>query len=410
MMMTQTRLRSRRTLSLILALLLCVSVLAVPTAASDIADRFDETDWHLGLNDRGTTYSLLFHRNGTFSYFGWKGLDHGTGEWKYSDGLLWLNLGSISSTGLGWESYKPDGDSFYGKTYTTDTGTFTPSLTPASTSTYSELYNKWYNDIRVDVGRKTVTWTDAKPYINAQNRVMVPLRATAEAMGLDVSWDSQTKTAVFTGIRRLEYYTEYELKVYFPAGSKYAKVEYRLAGSSGLICEKTVKMDTSAVNLNGRVYAPVRYLVEAFGCTVEWNNSTRCVYVSDDGCIDVPAPVPIRKLTDGKYTVRIFEGGLSNVSGGVGAYAEVLENRGTDEYGHIKYETVDVAVLVFTDKTDIIVDSYHDWAYDFSPSSERYVHFSDIWEFFERVYCSSEIVTIEIKDGELVSVNIYYHS
>lgn len=118
MMMTKTRLRSRRTLSLILALLLCVSVLAVPTAASDIADRFDETDWSLSLNNRGTTYSLLFHRNGTFSYFGLMNNLHGTGEWKYSDGLLQLNLGSISSTGLGWQSFRPDGDSFYGKTYT----------------------------------------------------------------------------------------------------------------------------------------------------------------------------------------------------------------------------------------------------------------------------------------------------
>lgn len=112
------------------------------------------------------------------------------------------------------------------------------------------------------------------------------------------------------------------------------------------------------------------------------------------GCINVPTPVPIRKLADGKYTVRIFEGGLSNVSGGVGAYAEILKDCGADEYGHINYETVDTAVMVFTDKTDIIVDSYHDWAYDFGSNSEKYVHFSDIWDFFERVCCSTEIVTI----------------
>ncbi len=399
---TKKRLGSRRAFSLILALLLCAAMLAVPTAASDIADRFDETNWNLTLNSGiAGHYFTLFHRNGTFSYVN-ENRDFGAGYWKCTDGLLQLIF-----SGLDWESYKPDGDGFIcTKSYNSAAGPSTPTLRPSP----ADYYTKIYNSIPVLVNQYPVTWTDATPYVDEQNRVMVPLRALADAMGLDVSWDSQTKTAIFTGIRRLEYYTEYELKVYFPAGSRYARAEYRLAGSSGLICEKTVKMDTSAVNLNGRVYAPVRYLAEAFGCTVEWNNSTRCVYVSDDGGIDVPTPVPIKKLADGKYTVRIFEGGLSNVSGGVGAYAEVLENRGTDEYGHIKYETVDVGVLVFTDKTDIIVDSYHDWAYDFSPSSERCVHFSDIWDFFERVYCSSEVVTIEIKDGELVSVNIYYHS
>lgn len=409
MMMTKKRLRSRRTLSLILALLLCVSVLAVPTAASDIADRFDETDWHLGLNDRGTVYSLLFHRNGTFSYFGWKGLDHGTGEWKYSDGLLRLKL---SFAGLGWQSYKPDGDSFYGESYMADSGLFTPDLTPASTSTYSELYSKWYNDIRVNVDGKTVKWTDAKPYINAQNRLMVPLRAAAEAMGLEVSWDARNKTAVFTGTRS-SLYERYELKVYFPVGSKSFKVEYRFAGHSSLICEESVEMDTSAVNLNGRVYAPIRYLAETFGYTVTWDGViSRSANLSVNYDIDNLPPAPTKKLADGKYKVRIYRDGLTKVNGGVAAYAEIVEGSIIDGTSITVYDAVDALTLLFTDKTDIVVDSWHGYGLEsrYSQSTERFLHFSDIRNFFEQVYCNSEIVSIEIKDGELVTVNIDYHS
>ena len=44
------------------------------------------------------------------------------------------------------------------------------------------------NAITVTVDNKAVVWEDATPFIQ-DNRTLVPLRAAAEAMGLEVDWD-----------------------------------------------------------------------------------------------------------------------------------------------------------------------------------------------------------------------------
>ena len=48
------------------------------------------------------------------------------------------------------------------------------------------------SSIQVLVDGQPVVWTDAIPFANKDSRTMVPLRATAEAMGLDVVWDAET--------------------------------------------------------------------------------------------------------------------------------------------------------------------------------------------------------------------------
>jgi len=56
---------------------------------------------------------------------------------------------------------------------------------------------------------------------------------------------------------------------------------------------KTVSMDTAAAIVNGRTYAPARYLAEAFGYNVGWDGNTSTVTISR-GKVEtvVPAPAP----------------------------------------------------------------------------------------------------------------------
>ena len=115
--------------------------------------------------------------------------------------------------------------------------------------------------ISITVKGVAVTWTDAAPFIDANDRTMVPLRAVADAMGLDVNWDAAAREASFTGSGKT---------IYFPIGSTNART------SSG----GTVKMDTAAVIVNDRTYAPIRYLAEYFGYTVGWDAATRTVTIT----------------------------------------------------------------------------------------------------------------------------------
>ncbi len=114
--------------------------------------------------------------------------------------------------------------------------------------------------VSVTVNGAPVHFTDALPFIDENSRTMVPLRAVAEALGLTVSWDGAAREASFTDGSRT---------IIFPIGSSTARTE---DGSP-------VEMDTAAVIVNDRTYAPVRYLAQYFGFAVGWDAAARTVQI-----------------------------------------------------------------------------------------------------------------------------------
>jgi len=112
--------------------------------------------------------------------------------------------------------------------------------------------------INLSVHEKPIVWWDAEPYIDGNNRTMCPFRIIGEALGLTAGWDGEKREAYFTDGSRT---------IYFPIDGKTART------SEG----GTVQMDTAAVIVNGRTYAPVRYLAEYFGYSVGWDGASRTV-------------------------------------------------------------------------------------------------------------------------------------
>ncbi len=115
--------------------------------------------------------------------------------------------------------------------------------------------------VEVTVNGSYVGWTDAWPFIDENSRTMVPLRAVAEALGLTVGWNDAAKEASFTDGSRA---------IIFPIGSRTA-----YSGGGGRI-----EMDTAAVIVNSRTYAPIRYLAEFFGFAVGWDGATKTVLIT----------------------------------------------------------------------------------------------------------------------------------
>lgn len=97
------------------------------------------------------------------------------------------------------------------------------------------------------------------PYVDAQNRVMVPLRKCLEHIGATVRYDEKTRqiSAAANGV-------ELSCTVGQP--------ELAVNGTA-------VKMDTAASVKEGRTYVPVRFIYEAFGKTVAWHDNSRTVIV-----------------------------------------------------------------------------------------------------------------------------------
>ena len=118
--------------------------------------------------------------------------------------------------------------------------------------------------ITVTVNGTPVAWTDAEPFIDANSRTMVPLRAVADAMNLNVGWFPATRVATFNNGTNA---------ISFP-------IDSTTAGGVTPTAERTIEMDTAAVIVNDRTYAPIRYLAEFFGYTVSWDAATRTVVIT----------------------------------------------------------------------------------------------------------------------------------
>lgn len=95
------------------------------------------------------------------------------------------------------------------------------------------------------------------PFIDAQNRTMMPLRACLNSIGCTVQWD-QYSQAVITRKGLTE--------VIIPVGKSQISVN-----------QKTVSIDTATVLKNGRTYLPLRAVFEAYKYNVAWDNATKTV-------------------------------------------------------------------------------------------------------------------------------------
>ena len=152
-------------------------------------------------------------------------------------------------------------------------------------------------DVSVKVDGQYVSFPDQKPYIDSANRTLVPMRAPMEALGATVSWNNDTRQAIFEkdGVTAV-----------FTIGSK----TYTVNG-----VKKT--MDTQAVITGDRTCIPIRFAAEAVGATVGWDPNTYTVLITttevktvDLGRSDDPAKEDVVQVGD--YNIIITNQGAVN--------------------------------------------------------------------------------------------------
>jgi hypothetical protein len=99
---------------------------------------------------------------------------------------------------------------------------------------------------------------EVPPFIE-QERTMVPFRAIFEALGTSVQWDGETRTV--TAARE-----DTEIKLVID-GAAYKNGE-------------TVSLDVPAVIVNSRTFVPLRFVSEALGSTVIWEDTNKTVTIT----------------------------------------------------------------------------------------------------------------------------------
>ncbi|MBO8129604.1 MAG: copper amine oxidase N-terminal domain-containing protein [Peptococcaceae bacterium] len=121
-----------------------------------------------------------------------------------------------------------------------------------------------YN-VEVYVNGEKVDFPDAKPFIDtAKARTYVPLRFVSEALGGKVAWDAQAKTAV---VERNN-----------------VQVRMRIGSRVALRDGQDVALDAPAMISKARTMVPLRFVSEALGAKVVWNNGK--VLITDEGAVN----------------------------------------------------------------------------------------------------------------------------
>ena len=100
---------------------------------------------------------------------------------------------------------------------------------------------------------------DVPPLIE-DNRVLVPLRAIAEAMGATVQWDDVQQVITVARGNRL--------------------VGVSVGGLRAIVDGEPVYLDVPPRILHDRTLVPVRFIAQAFGAIVGWDEQTRTVTIT----------------------------------------------------------------------------------------------------------------------------------
>ncbi len=115
-------------------------------------------------------------------------------------------------------------------------------------------------DVTIFMDGEQLIFPDQQPFIDSNNRTLVPARFFAEALGAAVSWNEFQQQATITRATGTITLTAGEHDV--------------------LIHPDTIeKMDTVATIRNGRLLIPLRYISTYLGCDVSWDASRRIAHV-----------------------------------------------------------------------------------------------------------------------------------
>jgi hypothetical protein len=134
---------------------------------------------------------------------------------------------------------------------------------------------------------------------------LAPLRPIGEALGLEITWQSETQEASFSRVENTEK-GQWRRSAGFTIGSEqYGVMLSRVDENGEWVKDQdqeftVLAMDTKARLVEGRTCVPVRYLVEAFGFTVAWDAGTRTITVASaepgtataSGATDLPIATP----------------------------------------------------------------------------------------------------------------------
>ena len=144
-------------------------------------------------------------------------------------------------------------------------------------------------DITVKYDGKALCFNKEPVIIN--DKTLVQLRPIAEAMGLEIKYAEKTGSVILS---------DDDTTVIFKQNSKTVKVN-----------NKERKMDVPMVTRDDYTFVPVRYLVEPFGNSIEYDGESKTVTVTPKKQQTAESAAPVQETKEistgsGKYSATYF--------------------------------------------------------------------------------------------------------
>jgi len=115
------------------------------------------------------------------------------------------------------------------------------------------------------------------PPVQRNNRTLLPMRDIFEALGASVQWDNATQS-----INAVQGNNQIWLQI----GNRGARVN-----------SDAVQLDQAAFLYQGVTMVPLRFVAEALGAQVAWNDALKLVSITRNGTTPVPTPPPTQLAT-----------------------------------------------------------------------------------------------------------------
>lgn len=197
---------------------------------------------------------------------------------------------------------------------------FAPSQTHAATTIFG---------VKVQVNEKLIQFPDAQPFVDEQHRLQVPVRFVSEQIGFKVNWEEDGEN----------------VKVTLTKGKQ--TITLTTSSNTASVNGKAQTLDTHPASIDGRVYVPLRFISEAAGIRIQWDQQNGIAILNADGRYHAPAwfAPPAVLFQASAYTSDAHE------NGGYG---------GVDFFGNpLEVGTVAVDPSVIPLGTDLYIEGYN---------------------------------------------------
>lgn len=100
------------------------------------------------------------------------------------------------------------------------------------------------------------------PYVDANNRTLVPLRVFADVLNGEIKWNNSDKTVTLA--------------------SSTLTITATLNEKEAIINGEGVKLDSSITNKNGTIMVPAKWVADGLGASINWDKKNKVVSLNDE--------------------------------------------------------------------------------------------------------------------------------